>query len=757
MASLPAPGDTVGRYRLDELVGRGGMGVVYRATDTALGRTVALKVIAAALGGHRDFQRRFEREAAVLARLDSPHVTAIYAYGDHEGAAYIATQYVAGGDLSGLLARRGRLAPSVALPLCAQVADALDDAHRGGVVHRDVKPTNVLLRGSTRAGGAADPDLDLHAYLCDFGIARTDDAQADALTDQGAVAGTWSYLAPECGRGEPATPASDVYALGCVLWACLTGRPPYTGSEVQVAVAHQHSPVRQASGDDPATRAVNEVLRRSMAKRPGDRYPDAGAFRRALLAAATVLGTDRPLTAVPLSDPPAPPPPPVRPVPPAHHGPPPAPGPQPVGRRRRVLTGLAVVVTVAAVGAGGYALAGAGPAPDPGDGATGAARPSPSPATGRPGGPGGPGGAGGTSGPAVVPAAAGPTTGDLDGDGLGDLMVDYSPRDAAGTVRSATFTSNGEAFEPGGDRELAPAGEGDDVWRLAGHLDRDDATDVLTFRQPGRTGPVRISATLSDGGRVATTLPGGSRTERTFDALADVDGDGLDDLLTIQVAGPAGRQPVTVRTWRFDGERLGAPTSGAVVRLAPATDRIRAGDVDGDGRADLVVVETTSERNADGRLDATVRVLRGDGAGGFDALAEATTDLGSRDYVLRTGDVDGDGAAEVITADPADGFFDLGVHDLEDGVIQTRPAAGSLRLSDEGALRAEVAVVDADGDGRDDVVCVDAVRQGGNARVTVALATESGTLVGRRWLIWPQRFADASEPARFEAVDGARW
>ena len=203
MAQLPRVGDHFGRYLIDNRIGQGGMGVVFGATDTSFDRRVALKVVSAMLGDSPDFRRRFEREASLLARLSSPHVIDIYDYGVQDGCPYIATQFIGGGDLGHLLQSRGAMPPRLAAQVCAQVADALHDAHRAGVVHRDVKPSNVLLR---------DPDtLDLHAYLCDFGIART---EADGLTVPGSVTGTWSYLSPECGKGASGSPASDIYALG---------------------------------------------------------------------------------------------------------------------------------------------------------------------------------------------------------------------------------------------------------------------------------------------------------------------------------------------------------------------------------------------------------------------------------------------------------------------------------------------------------------------------------------------------------------
>ena len=297
MPQLPRAGETFGRYRIDRELGHGGMGVVHAATDTVLDRPVALKVMAAHLAlpgvegpdgtaGHEEFLRRFEREAALLARLDSPHVIGIYEAGEHDGCPFIATQLVAGGDLGALLAQRGPMPPTLTATVCAQVADALADAHAAGVVHRDVKPTNVLLRDADTTA--------LHAYLCDFGIARS--AEEGGLTAAGAVSGTWTYLAPECGQGREATPASDLYSVGCLLWATLTGQPPFRGSDVEVAVAHQRAPLPQLdAGGEPFLEQVNAVLRATLAKDPAQRFPDAGVLRDALLALAQSPPPARPV------------------------------------------------------------------------------------------------------------------------------------------------------------------------------------------------------------------------------------------------------------------------------------------------------------------------------------------------------------------------------------------------------------------------------------------------------------------------------
>ncbi|WP_052336226.1 serine/threonine-protein kinase [Nocardioides alkalitolerans] len=273
MAKFPQVGDEFGAYRITGQIGQGGMGVVYSAEQSGLGRTVALKVLSPQYAAQADYQERFVREATVLARLDSVHIIHIYDHGERDGCLYIATQYVTGGDLGQAIKQaEGGLPVREAAEVVAQTAAALYDAHRAGVIHRDVKPSNVLLR---------DRSSELHAYLCDFGIAQ---GGQPGLTVAGSVAGTMGYMAPERCRGEAATPASDVYALGCVLWASLAGAPPYSGTDVEVGLQHLSEPVPQFRETDPTSRIVNAVLRRSMAKNPAERYPDAAAVRRDLRA-----------------------------------------------------------------------------------------------------------------------------------------------------------------------------------------------------------------------------------------------------------------------------------------------------------------------------------------------------------------------------------------------------------------------------------------------------------------------------------------
>ncbi|MEO9323007.1 protein kinase [Nocardioides sp. C4-1] len=295
MARFPSVGEDFGSYRILRQLGRGGMGVVFAAEHRGLGRTIALKVLAPEMAEQPDYRERFTREATVLARLDSPHVVQVIDHGEHDGCLYIATQYVPGGDLADALRGHGPVPTTEAAQIAEQVAWALGDSHAAGVVHRDVKPSNVLLR---------EVSTEVFVYLCDFGIAQD---RAPGLTAPGSVAGTFAYLAPERLRGEPATASSDIYALGCVLFTSLIGTAPYGGSDVEIGMGHLNSPVPQLRDNSPVAAAVNEILQRSMAKDPTHRYPDAKAMRTDLrdlgrLAHGAVVPDLAP--AVPLGTPP---------------------------------------------------------------------------------------------------------------------------------------------------------------------------------------------------------------------------------------------------------------------------------------------------------------------------------------------------------------------------------------------------------------------------------------------------------------------
>jgi ABC-type branched-subunit amino acid transport system substrate-binding protein/DNA-binding beta-propeller fold protein YncE len=267
------PGSTFAGYRVDSLIGRGGMGVVYKATDLSLDRPVALKLIAPELAQDERFRARFLREPRLAAALDHPHVIPIHEAGEHDGQLYLAMRFVEGDDLKTILERDGALTPERALAVLAQIADALDTAHRRGLVHRDVKPANVLL------------DEDGHAYLTDFGISTQ---VGGASTDTGRMVGTLDYLAPEQIRGEEVDGRSDCYALACVLYECLAGRPPFRReTEAETLWAH----MQEAPPELPGEPALDPVLATALAKEKEGRHASCCEF---LDAASAALGFEAP-------------------------------------------------------------------------------------------------------------------------------------------------------------------------------------------------------------------------------------------------------------------------------------------------------------------------------------------------------------------------------------------------------------------------------------------------------------------------------
>ncbi|HEY6729983.1 MAG TPA: serine/threonine-protein kinase [Solirubrobacterales bacterium] len=259
-------GDEVAGYRIEELIARGGMGVVYRATHLGLDRPVALKVIARELVDRRGFRERFLRESRLAARLDHPSVVPIYDSREADGELIVAMRLVKGGDLRHLIDHEGPLPPQRAINLLAQVADALDAAHAAGVVHRDVKPHNILVEGD-------------RAYLSDFGLAKAVDESGAA--SGASVVGTAQYMSPEQWRGDSIGPAADVYSLGCVLYEAITGIPPFEREETDTPPEIPHG--------------VDEAIRRAVAKDPAARYATAGAL---IAAARGAEGSDVRPTAV---------------------------------------------------------------------------------------------------------------------------------------------------------------------------------------------------------------------------------------------------------------------------------------------------------------------------------------------------------------------------------------------------------------------------------------------------------------------------
>jgi serine/threonine-protein kinase len=273
------PGDTFGGYAIEAVLGRGGMGTAYLATHGRLGRKVALKLIAPGLADDADFRARFLRESQLAASLDHPNVIPIFDADEVDGVLYLAMRYVSGPSLLATIREQGRLSPAETLPVVGQIGGALDAAHAAGLVHRDVKPANILL---AEPGG--------HAYLCDFGLAKRTTSQATTMS--GLFLGTVDYSAPEQIDGRPLDGRTDIYALGCVAFHCLAGRPPYVrDTELAVLNAHLHDPPPVLSDAVPGLPgALDGVIARATAKRPDDRYPTAaalaGAFGGALASDA---------------------------------------------------------------------------------------------------------------------------------------------------------------------------------------------------------------------------------------------------------------------------------------------------------------------------------------------------------------------------------------------------------------------------------------------------------------------------------------
>jgi eukaryotic-like serine/threonine-protein kinase len=254
------------RYRLVRMIGSGGMGTVWEAEDETLGRPVAVKVLSESFAAGERAVRRFEREAQAAARLSGPYIAAVYDFGRSEGRPYIVMELVRGETLEDRLAREGPLPPREASRIATQVAEALEEAHRAGIVHRDVKPGNVML---TPAGDVK---------VMDFGIAAA--AWAERVTTSGLVLGTPSYLAPEQAKSEKTTPASDVYALGAMLYEMVAGRPPFVAeSPVALALAHIREdprPLDQVADGVPPSLASASMA--ALAKDPAERPPSAAAF-----------------------------------------------------------------------------------------------------------------------------------------------------------------------------------------------------------------------------------------------------------------------------------------------------------------------------------------------------------------------------------------------------------------------------------------------------------------------------------------------
>ncbi|OUC94981.1 serine/threonine-protein kinase [Streptomyces swartbergensis] len=278
-------GQQIAGYRIEQEIGRGGMAVVYRARDLRLERTVALKLLAPELARNDTFRRRFTHESRAAAAIDHPHIVPVFEAGETDGVLYIAMRFVAGSDLRHLLDREGPLPPATAVRVAAQVASALDAAHDHGLVHRDVKPGNILVSRGT------DSDHPEHVYLTDFGLTKKS-LSLTGFTTVGQFVGTLDYVAPEQISGRPVDARCDVYGLACVVYEILAGHPPFLrDDDMALLWAHQYDdppPLTQARPDLPPQ--VDPVFAKALAKRPDDRYPSCLDLVAALRAAAAGSG-----------------------------------------------------------------------------------------------------------------------------------------------------------------------------------------------------------------------------------------------------------------------------------------------------------------------------------------------------------------------------------------------------------------------------------------------------------------------------------
>jgi serine/threonine protein kinase len=269
-----APGSTFAGYEVESVVGAGGIGILYRARQVRLDRPVALKLVEPDVARDPVIRERLRREARMVAALDHPNVVPLYAAGEEDGAVYIVTRWIEGTELGALIHSHGPLEPGRAARTAAQIAAALEVAHEKGLVHRDVKPSNVILTSED------------HAYLTDFGLAKRA-GTAVGLTGVDQMLGTVDYVAPEQIEGSEPDARGDVYSLGCLLFEMLAGEPPFAGqaggmAKMWAQVNAEAPSVRERRSDVPP--ALEDVVRRAMAKAPEDR-PTAAVFRRIALAA----------------------------------------------------------------------------------------------------------------------------------------------------------------------------------------------------------------------------------------------------------------------------------------------------------------------------------------------------------------------------------------------------------------------------------------------------------------------------------------
>jgi serine/threonine protein kinase len=269
------PGDEVGPYTVHSPLGEGGMARVYEAVGPD-GEVVALKLVRGELASETMFRKRFAREVQTAARIDHPHVVPVLCSGEHEGVPYMAQPLIRGGSLDERLEADGRLELEPTVTLCLEVAKGIGALHEHGLIHRDLKPANILL------------DEEGHAFVADFGLAK--DPQASLITKPGQAVGSLDYMAPEQIRGEQVTPSADVYSLGCVMFECIAGRPPFADRKgMQVLWAHlQDDPPDPCAGRDDLPKDLTWAVNRALEKEPARRPETATGYARMVQVAAGV-------------------------------------------------------------------------------------------------------------------------------------------------------------------------------------------------------------------------------------------------------------------------------------------------------------------------------------------------------------------------------------------------------------------------------------------------------------------------------------
>ncbi|MFJ2759171.1 protein kinase [Nocardioides sp. NPDC087217] len=713
------PGAVFGHYRLDRILGEGGMGVVYDAFDTKLERQVALKMVHAHLAD-RQFIDMFIREGQTLAQIRSPHIIAIYDIGEQHGSPFIVTQFIKGGDVTGLVRSNGPLAPHLACLVNAQVAGALHDAHQAGIIHQDVKPSNVLVRNP------ASP-LDPFAYLCDFGIATS-----SSDSPAGGITGTWNYLAPEYIRderdaqGRPISPepSRDIYAAGCMLWFTLTGKIPYSGAAVQVAMAHQNAPIPQFVGTDEWTREANRILQLSMAKDRRSRYQSAAVFKDDLLKLREITAPAQLVPAPSMTDP----------------------NPAPIlvaavrapseseailieeAARPSRITPLrvgAAMVGVAALGVGG-ALAITQPWVEHG--------PEP-----------------------IVPTVKGAAYADVNGDKFGDVVTNVQNPDGKG-VDVVTWKSDGRTLTPSkavtyDDPALPEDNDGSEVFPLCADFTGDGKNSFITFVRSEKgfnfhgdlEGSLKAPAGVVEQGKkmAGSTFYYDLGTD-------DFDGDGVADLFMATTFGnpdpDLDRQGRTVGdgaiwVYRGTGSGFAEPTQFAAY---PAEDReqVVVGEFTGDKLADLVVLKRAAGQPENKTLTTGTSELdlyQGDGATVAAAKSFPFKHQGISSFLA--GDVDGDGLDEIVVGESGRGegqTITIGTFsdDLAEFSIATRGKLPKPRNTLKTVSRYPVTLADVNGDGRSDVIAASQDTSDSPYTFYVALASKEGTFPGHELATW---------------------